>query len=263
VRNAAGEVVASRVLSTTGNECASLAKGLAVWASLVLDSEADRPKPPERSVPLDDPLAGPPAARSDVTAWPTTPPPEARSPEADLFLEHGKNERTVELGLATFIMGGTGGGAVVGPAAYGVFEAAHGFFLRPAILVGHTVGEFVVQDEIPATFVASRFDACARLPGFYREHKGLQIDLCAGADVGFSLADSGVIANNGSGTLPFVGVGPSVGIRGELASNLSATIRAVGDVNLLRDTVALANGQEATPPAFAGRGEVGLSWSLR
>jgi hypothetical protein len=227
VVDAEGVIVADRTLSNDGDECASLAKGLGVWASLVLDAEVDRAKSAPGPSAVDDPLAAPPAARS-TSLWPVNPPEEKRPPEADLFLRHSSGERTVELGVDSFLMGGTGGGTILGPSIYGVFEAQHGFFLRPALLVGHSIGGLSPTAEAAATFVASRFDACARLPGMYIEHRGMQLDLCAGADIGFSRVDNDVLLAGLSGaspsrTLPFFGVGPSFGLRGELGNNLSAT----------------------------------------
>jgi len=267
VVDADGITVADRTLSAHGVDCASLARGLGVWASLVLDAEVDRAKPPPPSAAVDDPLAAPPAARSP-SLWSATDPEEKRPVEADLFLKHSSGERTVELGVDSFVMGGTGGGTVLGPSLYGVFEAQHGFFLRPALLVGHSIGGLSPTAEAAGTFLASRFDACARLPGMYLEHRGMQFDLCAGADIGFSRIDSNVALNSPgqtspSRTLPFVGVGPSFGLRGELGNNLSATIRGVTEWSFLRDDVTLANGASVGSDPFVGRAEVGLSWSLR
>jgi hypothetical protein len=261
--------VATRTLSTSGSDCASLAKGLAVWASLVLDAEVERAKPQEPEVPAAPPA--PPPQLPDASVWPGSQPAEPRSSDQDLFLAHSREQRTVELGLSTFVMGGRGGGAIIGPAAYGIFETAHGFFLRPTLLGGHSVGGLTATTEAPATFLASRFDACARLPGFYREGRGLQLDLCGGAELGFSRLDSGVVANAGTGaaggggnsTLPFVGLGPSLGLRGELGASLSAIIRGVAELSLLRDSVTVVGGSVVTPPLVSGRAEVGLSWSLR
>ncbi len=275
VLNPADETVASRSLSTVGADCASLARGVGVWASLVLDAEVERARANGTAVAgptsgvLDDPLAAPPAGRATATSlWPAGREPEPRSPELETFLKHAKEQRTVELGLSSFVMGGTGGGAIVGASAYGVFEAAHGFFLRPALLGGHSVGTLSQTAEAPATFLASRFDACARLPGLYREGRGLQLDLCFGAEVGFSVVDDGTVASSpgastSSPALPFVALGPSMGLRGELTRNLSAIVRGVGDVSFLRDPVTLVSGAVVTPPVFAGRAEVGLSWSLK
>jgi hypothetical protein len=269
VLDAHGITVADRALSSDGTECASLARGLGLWASLVLDEEVERarstPKPPPEAV--DDPLAGPPAARS-TSLWPTTLPEEKRPPEADLFLRHSRTERTVELGADSFLMGGTGGGTVLGPSVYGVFEAQHGFFLRPALLVGHSIGGLSPSAEAAATFLASRFDACARLPGMYLDHRGMQLDLCVGADIGFSRVDAdvalaGAATSSPSRTLPFFGLGPSFGLRGELGNNLSATIRGVTELSFLRDELTLAGGAHVSGDIFAGRAEVGLSWSLR
>jgi hypothetical protein len=266
VVDAHGVTVADRTLSGDGTECAALAKGLGLWASLVLDEEVERvrstPKAPDV---IEDPLAGPLASRSAL--WPT-PPEERRSPEADLFPRHASTERTVELGGESFLMGGTGGGTVLGASVYGVFEAQHGFFLRPALLVGHSIGGLSPTAEAAATFLASRFDACARLPGMYLDHRGMQLDLCAGADIGFSRVDSdvalaGPAVSSPSRTLPFFGLGPSFGLRGELGNNLSATIRGVTELSFLRDELTLAGGAHVTGDIFAGRAEVGLSWSLR
>jgi len=267
VVNAAGVAVASRALSGSGNACASLARGLGVWASLVLDAEVDRARTAPAASPPDDPLAGPPASRS-TTLWPTSPPPDPRPPESDLFLSHSKDKRTVELGLDAFVMGGTGSGAVIGPSVYGIFEASHAFFLRPALLVGHSVGDLSPSGQAPATFLGSRFDACARLPGLYLDQRGLQLDLCGGAEVGFSQIDGGVVAagppgSSPSQTMPFFALGPSFGLRGELGSSLSAVVRGVTDISFLREDVYLASGGEVTPPLFAWRAEVGLSWSVR
>jgi len=264
VKNPHGAEVATRSLSADSPDCASLARGLGVWASLVLDAETERESaPPTSPNATDDPLVAPPAARAPAP-WPPT---EKRPPEADLFLKHASGERTVELGSEAFLMGGTGGGAILGPLIYGVFEAAHGFFLRPSILVGHSIGELAPTTEAAATFLASRFDACARVAGMYLEHRGIQLDLCAGADIGFSHIDSSVPLAGPPGlsrTLPFFGLGPSMGLRGELGNNLSASVRGVAEVSFLRDEVTLAHSvTPVSPPLIAGRAEVGLSWSLR
>jgi hypothetical protein len=267
VVNADGVTVASRSLTTDGADCASLAKGLGVWASLVLDTEVERAKASTPADIDDDPLVGPAAARS-TSLWPTTTPPDPIPPEADVFLSHAKDKRTVELGLETFVMGGTGNGVLVGPSLYGIFEAAHGFFLRPTLLAGHSIGQLSQSAEAPATFVGSRFDACARLPGMYLEHRGMQLDLCGGGELGFSQVDSGSIAAGPTGsvpspTQPFLALGPSFGLRGELGSSLSATLRGVADLSLLHDEVLRADGTPEPPSLFAWRAEVGLSWSVR
>jgi hypothetical protein len=265
VVDADGVTVADRALTNKGTECASLARGLGLWASLVLDAEVDRAKASAPPAAVEDPLAAPPAARAS-NVLPEVNPDDRRPPEADLFLSHSRGERTVELGVDSFLMGGTGGGTVLGPSLYGVFEASHGFFLRPALLVGHSIGGLSPTGEASGTFLASRFDACARLPGMYLEHRGMQLDLCGGGDLGFSRVDGSVALEGGpnaSRTLPFIGLGPSFGVRGELGNSLSATIRGVTELSVLQDQVTLANGTHIGAGYFAGRAEVGLSWSLR
>jgi hypothetical protein len=250
--------VAHRVMSADGVECAGLARAVGVWASLVLDAEVDRAKHANDEVV--SPVAAPTAARS-TNAWADGDNADKPSPEADLFLRHARDERTIEIGLQSFLMGGTGGGAVLGPAVYGIFEAAHGIFLRPTLMVGHSVGtETTSADE---TFAGARLDGCARLPGFYREHRGLQLDLCAGAEAGFSQLDPGEAQPGSTSTVPFAAFGPSFGLRGELGSSFSATIRGVTEISLLREELVLASAQRVDPSVFVGRAEIGISWALR
>jgi hypothetical protein len=265
VVNAQGVSVATRSIATRGSECTSLARGIAVWASLVLDLEVERARAAAPDVIPDVPPDDPGAAQT-TSLWPTTAPAEPVPPEASTFLRHGASQRTVELGLETFVMGGTASGVVVGPTAYGVFETSHGIFLRPTLLAGHSIGQLTAV--APGTFVGSRFDACFRLPGMYLDERGIQLDLCGGGELGFLRVDSGVVPHGAPGTDPtptqaFLAVGPSLDLRGELGSSLSAVLRGVADANLLGDSVALANGGTATSSLLVWRAEVGLSWRLR
>jgi hypothetical protein len=256
-----GLTVAHRQMSSDGAACAGLSKAVGVWASLVLDAEVERVKhgADETSAPVEPPPA-PPAARA-ASLWPDPDVSEKRSPEDAMFLRHERQERTIELGLETFLMGGTGGGPVLGPAIYGILEAGRGIFIRPTLMVGHSVGT-ADTTSTPETFAGLRLDGCARLPGFYREHRGLQLDLCGGAETGLSQVDSGGAAPGSPSLTPFLAIGPSFGLRGELGSSLSATIRGVTEVALLRDQVN-TNSYIVSPSLFVGRAEVGLSWALR
>jgi hypothetical protein len=262
VVDATGVRVAERVMSTDGTLCAGLAKAVGVWASLVLDTEVDRAQHAGEDVAPPAPLSvPPPPAARETNLWPDVDAAEKHSPEEDVFLHHAQGERTIEIGLQSFLMGGTGGGPVLGPALYGIFEAAHGIYLRPTLMLGHSVGSATTSAE--GTFVGARLDGCARLPGYYRERRGLQLDLCAGAETGFSQLDPGVALMGSSSVLPFVAVGPSFGIRGELGNRLSATIRGITEVSLLRDEVSMVDGARAGSSLFVGRAEVGLSWAIQ
>jgi hypothetical protein len=181
--------------------------------------------------------------------WPAPVINEKPPPEASTVLAHPEGQRTLELGVTSLLMGGLGTAMVTGPSAFAVVEVGSGWFLRPTVAYARTLDDAGAGGS--ASWGAARFDACARVPGLYHEHRGIQLDLCGGAEGGFL---------QGSGwSLPFAAIGPSMGLRGELAGDLSAMVRGVAEVNLLR--AATADGvQEGI---FSGRAEVGLSWRIR
>jgi hypothetical protein len=254
-----GATVASRMLFGTGPDCAALAQAMSVWASLVLDAEGKRPhtaaaetQPP--SPPVAKPAAEEAANDPPLTApWPAPEPRQTPSPEHDWYLHHDTDARALELGVSGFLMTGTGGGAMIGPSPFLYIEAGHGIFLRPSLAFGQTVTS---PGTISGTWVGSRFDTCARLPGLYPNRSGIQLDMCGGADVALTLLDSGQ-------SLPFVALGPSIDLRGELGSNLAVAIRGVGGVNLLRQFFTDDGGGHDRVPEWSGRVELAFSWSLR
>jgi len=241
--------VAHRAMKQQSTDCSALSRAVGVWASLVLDAEV------EKATAAQVPVALPPkpsavAAPPPDQLWPAPAPQEKPQPESRLLLSHPEGERTIEVGATTFLMGGAGPGVMAGPSLFSVFEVGRGWFLRPTVALARTLQDITPSTD--ATWAATRFDACGRLPGFYLEHKGIQLDMCAGAEVGF-------LTGGGSWTLPFLAVGPSVGLRGELAGDLSAMVRAVAEVNLLRESTNYG----VDPSLFVGRAEVGLSWGIR
>jgi hypothetical protein len=252
--------VAHRVLTEPGFECSSLARAVGVWAALVLDAEVERaaraPPPP----PPPPPAVAPPVL-PQVT--------EKLAPESGLLLAHPEGERTVELGASMFLMGGTGAGMIAGPSLFAVAEAGRGWFLRPSIFVGRTLEELGV--DVYATWVAARLDACGRIAGFYIEHHGIQLDVCGGLEIGFQHFDSASSFTSATGpadshTQPFVALGPSVALRGELGSGLALLLRGVGDFNIPTTGTFSVDGTmngTVTPGYFVGRAELGLSWQLR
>jgi hypothetical protein len=257
--------VAHRVLTQPGNECASLARAIGVWAALVLDAEAERAA---RAPPPSRPEAPVPAPIESA-------PEEKQGPEASLSLTHDEGERTLELGLSMFLMGGTGSGVVAGPTVFGVVEASQGWFLRPALFIGQTLDGVGAANNVSAWLAEARFDVCGRIAGFYIERHGIQLDVCAGLEAGFTHVDVSATSNQPqvSDNLPLVAVGPSLGLRGELGNGLALTIRAVMDLNLVRSGIRLQapgmseatseEDMEVSPSIFVGRGELGLSWQLR
>ncbi len=252
ISDAAGAPVATRALDKTGAECAGLGRALGVWASLVLDSEVQR-------AIEEAPVPKPPPEPAEA-AWPApTPPPEKPPPESQLFLAHSAEERDVEIGAAAALMTGTGSGVLAGATLFEVSEVGAGWYLRPSLAAVRSVTELATGSEGYATLGAGRFDACKRIPGNYLEQRGLQLDVCAGPEVGFvSVAGSG--ASSASQTLPLLGLGPSIDFRGELGNALSVLVRGVADLNVLPESTADGRVSEAV---LLARAEVGLSWRLR
>ena len=228
---------------------------------MVLDDETSRadakPKPPA------------PEAPSPAAAWPAPAPPEKPSPEAATFLVHEPDERTFGIGVSSQLMTGTGAGIIAGLSAFTVSEVANGWFLRPALSIGRTATEIASSSDVYATWGAARFDACKRLPGNYLERRGIQLDLCGGADMGFLHFDAatppaGATASPaGPRTTPFVALGPSLAFRGELGSDLSLWVRAVTELNVFPTSFVDGNGTNVEPSWLLARAEVGVSWRLR
>jgi len=254
ITDATGAPVAHR--SIDGHECEGLSRAIGVWASLVLDAEVERAK----NAPPPVPLITQPAAE----LWPAPAQPEKPSPEAALFLAHSAEQRQLEVGLASYVMTGTGTGMIAGGSLFAVSEAGNGWFLRPALALGWTFAEVVPATHAYATLGAGRFDGCKRIPGNYLERSGIQLDLCGGADVGFLHVDaqsaSGGARPEAATTMGLFALGPSIDLRGELGSELSVLVRGVAEWNVLRSPAANAT---VNPALLIGRTEVGLTWRLR
>jgi len=178
-------------------------------------------------------------------------PEEPLVPEVDWYLHHDQG-RDVEVGAGGFLMAGAGAGAMAGVSPYAIFETGRGVFLRPAVLFAEALPALNTPPVLRALLVATRFDTCLRLPGLYTRNRGMQIDVCGGTDVGFlhDLTDQRM--------LPYLTLGPSVDLRGELGSLLSATIRGVAGANV--------SSQMAGPgdqPLWSGRVELAFSWKVK
>jgi len=245
-----GFPVADRILSVPAGDCRGLSRAVGVWASLVLEQElAHRQStaPPPRTTPAAE------AADSQSTdvLWPAPVVEEKPPPEREWYLHHDET-RSMELGAAGFLMAGAGGGAMAGAAPFAIFEAGHGVFLRPALYFGESLTALNTPPVVHAFWIAARFDTCLRLPGLYTKNRGMQLDVCGGADLGF-LADS-----SDAVTLPYVSLGPSLDLRGELGSQLSAVIRGVAGVNLTSQTMGVVY-----QPLWSGRLELAFSWKVK
>jgi hypothetical protein len=204
--------------------------------------------------------SGAPVTIAEATGegvWPAPAANEKPSPEHDWYLHH-EEARTLEIGAGVFLMNGTGGGALAGPTAFVVVEAGRGIFLRPALAFGQSLNSIPPGDIQSAMWAAGRFDACLRLPGLYTRRHGMQLDVCAGSDLGFT-----VLQAQTQTTLAYVDVGPSIGLRGELGSRLSAMLRLVGGINLVRPAFKDLSAQDDLPPLAVARIELGATWDVR
>jgi hypothetical protein len=288
-----GVSVAHRSIAGAAPDCGGLARAVGIWASLVLDAELRKARSTPGATALADarsqvaspvahgssgsdgsgaemPSHGPPGDGSEahevgmgagpaepVAAWPAPAITEKASPEHDWYLHHDE-ARALELGAGVFLMTGAGGGAVAGPTAFVVIEAGHGLFLRPSVAFGESLTSLPPSDVKASTWAAGRFDTCIRMPGLYTRHHGMQLDLCAGTDVGTTAIDSGTVT-----TLPYWDFGPSINLRGELGSRLSAALRVVAGLNVLRESFYDLNGDREQVPIGNVRLELAFSWDVR
>ena len=265
ITDSVGAAVAHRAIRKETTECGGLVLALGVWASLVLDEEVRRAAAPPP--PPADPEPAPKAQ------WPAPEPPTTPAPEAALFLKNPPGRRSFEVGVGTsyqYGLLGDGGAAIAGGHVFTVFEVDGGWFLRPTIAAGRSIREVASATDINATWGAVRFDACRRMPGNYMERHGLQMDVCGGIETGLLALDSG--GNGRSPTAgevqrdvtPLLAPGATLGMRGELASELSAEVRGLVGVNLLRDTILETNdGVKLQTLLVYARLELGLSWRVK
>jgi hypothetical protein len=255
LNDASGVRVAHREVSEPTAECSGLTRAIGVWAGLVLDSEVQKASA-LTSEPVPSIAAAAPSAQT--TGWPAPATPEPATPEHDWYLHHDRDDgRSLEFGAGVFLMSGSGGGALAGPVAFAVIESGHGVFLRPSLAFGQTLTSIPPSDVHSATWGAGRFDACLRLPGLYSAHHGMQLDLCGGLDGGVTHIDS-LSATN----LPYVAVGPSIDLRGELGGRLSAVLRVVATMDVWRGSYVDLNGATEQTPLAVARLELGFSWDV-
>jgi len=251
ITDGAGAPVAHRAIDRQGGECAGLGRAIGVWASLVLDAEVQRAQ---------DEAPVPPPPPPQAPAWPApAPPPEKPAPESQLFLSHPAQERDIEIGAASLAMTGTGTGVIAGGTLFEISEVGAGWFLRPSLAVGRSISELAPPYYGLATLGSGRFDACKRIPGNYLDRRGLQLDICAGPEVGF-VNLVGLGSASPSETLPLLALGPSIDFRGELGNALSVIVRGVVNLNALPESTPDGLVSEAV---LSARAEVGISWRLR
>jgi hypothetical protein len=245
-------LVAERTFTSGARSCAPLAKALGVWATIALDDELVK----AREAAKNEEAAKSDAAATSTTTttsatsltraammWPPPAPPLVPDPDRT---PAARRKRTFEVGVSSLLMGGTGTGALVGPAFFGVVETVPGLLLRPTLAFASTV-----QEQRSGFWGIARLDACGRIPGNYKESRGIQIDMCAGSEVGFLHAMYG--------TFPTLAVGPAISMRGDISTTLAAEIRGVGLYNVIREHL----DEVARVPTLAGRAEVGITWRVQ
>ncbi len=248
-------------------DCAPLARAMGVWASLVLDAQVERAKAAEAAEARDRDSKNPQVAVAAL--WPAPVVNEPPPPEAALFLAHqSPDKRSIEIGASGFLMDGAGTGALAGPAIFAVIEVGNAVYLRPTLAIGRTVQPLPASDAVFGTWGAGRLDTCKRLAGMYLDRRGLQLDGCAGGEIGFVSFNDNALASSSSSSssshaLPFMAVGPSIGLRGELASDFAVELRGIAGLNILRGTFVDSTGQTARPALFVGRAELGITWRIR
>lgn len=247
-----GSTVAERTVDDRA-ACTPLARALGAWAALVLDDELAR----ARDAADASPVPPPPPARDERSFAPVTlDQTDWRSPQdPDYVAPETTKPWTLELGLMGYLRDGlTAATGFAGGSAFAAFEVSPGLFVRPAFYFGTSttlVATESTSDRVPASQVGGRGDFCKRIPGNYIERRGLELDLCFGADA------SGVTAR--SNAVGRASVGPSAAFRGEIGANANLEMRLVSGYNIVREPLFR---EERISMIFA-QAEVGVSWRFR
>lgn len=261
--DAQGNAVAHRVIdATSADRCDGVISALGVWAGLVLDAEVAKakahPKPPaaktnpaaNAGATADGSTNGNADANATGTARPLIQPTGEVNPDAGAPQPH---KPTLEIGGSATLQNSPltlTDSALVGGGVFMLIEIVRGFFIRPAVMGATSIGA-------SAAYIGGRADACLRVPGNYVEHRGLLLETCAGTEVAaFDHPTATVGGTPGpNATDAIFSIGPTIGLRGDLASDLSVEVRGLAGFNIAHtgDFIEL----------LALRAEVGLTWRLR
>jgi hypothetical protein len=253
--DAQGNAIAHRVIETTASDrCDGVISALGIWAGLVLDAEVAKAKArPKVLVASNASTAAGANANNSATASNATSDaarlPEI-SPDATLPQQH---KRVVEIGGSASLQNSPltlYDAALVGGDVFALVEIVHSFFLRPSFGGAASIGGG------PAAYFDGRIDACLRVPGNYVEHRGLLLDMCAGTELAGLYHQP---ASVGGAPAPSItdtifAISPTIGLRGDLASDLSIEVRGLANFNVAHtgDTTEL----------LSVRAEVGLTWRV-
>ena len=217
------------------------------------------------SVPRAASSAPPVATSATPLPAPPVPPPLAGIPwryrsqdlGGEIVPSHDESA-PLELGIGTFLMTGGGADGYLGVTPFLIADVGKAVFVRPSVAIGSSIAT-----NVPSNLAAARLDTCLRLPGRYAVRGGIQLDVCGGADVGFSYVSSGSAAGTppAGKTLPYVDLGPSVDLRAE-AGQVAITLRGLGGINIARQGFDDATGARVDAPAVSWRLELDFSWVL-
>lgn len=245
-----GNTVAERSV-TDRAACAPLARALGAWAALVLDDELARARDAADVPPSPAPRAR--EAKSlapvtlDETDWRTPDDPDYVAPQTG-------RPWTLELGMMGYVRNGLASSTgFSGGSIFLAIEVKPGWFVRPSMFYGASAMPVALDtaDRAPAIHAGGRGDFCRRIPGNYIERRGLELDVCLGADFG------GVKARKDSAGR--ASIGPAAAFRGEIGTNANLELRVVSGYNVVRDSI---SSEERLPILFA-QAEVGVSWRFR
>lgn len=234
-----GTLVAQRTISDRGGRtCVPFARAVGAWASLVLDDEMARARDGAATADTSASTAtttttSEPIARSEHPAAPS----EA---EPDHAPANAASQHTVEVGGMMMLRGGDGTGGFAAFSPYANFEIARGWLFRPSVAVGRSPAR---EGLIVGM---TRVDLCRRVPGNYIERRGIELDVCAGADV---VRISDAFAST---------TGLALNLRGELGAGLAIELRSAAGVVLTKGPIV----QPDDGPPIMATAELGLSVRL-
>jgi len=255
--DADGNAVAHREIEAhSSDKCAGVISALAVWAALTLDAEVTRARAhphAAKAAPPSRPSAGDPKTAADVADPDERAPPIPQAIDSDAGAPQPKPPKALEVGASASLMGSpltNLDAALVGGDVFVLAEVLRSLFLRPSLTAAASIGP-------AATYFGTRMDACLRVPGNYSEHRGLLLDICGGTefaaiDHNEAMQPTGSMVHRTDALLAF---GPSLALRGDLASDLSVEVRGLAGFNVVHtdDTIAL----------LSLRAQVGVTWRLR
>jgi hypothetical protein len=275
ITNPSGTSLGNNTLAGDGANCAALGSAMSAWAADLLHAEVERTQPgagpgSPPSPPAPRPVGAPGGADVCQVA-PDAPGCQAQK-EVNLALEakQGRGDGyerpareyempALELGVGPFFLVGGAAGSYAGITPFLIDEITEGVFLRPSLAFGESLAT-----NVSSTWAVARLDTCARLPGRYEGHNGLQLDLCGGPDIGFSFVDSGTLPGSPpqAKTVPYVNLGPSVDLNGQVG-RLAVSLRGVLGINIAREGFVDVTGTQIESSLVSWRLELDFSWALR